>query len=220
MSSSCVPGIAIGSVESIPASGGCPTRRSAIERGRTGWLVGAIWIAWFVLAGGAGSARTRPGDRVGDRGTRAWADAATVASLFAAIAAARSVPAATIRADPRRTAALGSALTFLGIALRRWAARTLGRFFTQSVAIRPGHQVVATGPYRYVRHPGYTGLLVSMVGLGLTLGNWLSIVLMVLGFFAAHLPRISVEEGVLETNLGEPYRTFEATRKRLIPGVW
>jgi protein-S-isoprenylcysteine O-methyltransferase Ste14 len=59
-----------------------------------------------------------------------------------------------------------------------------------------------------------------MVGLGLTLGNWLSIVLMVLGFFAAHLPRISVEEGVLETNLGEPYRTFEATRKRLIPGVW
>jgi protein-S-isoprenylcysteine O-methyltransferase Ste14 len=140
--------------------------------------------------------------------------------MLGAIAAARSVPAATIAADPRRTAALGSALALLGIAVRQWAARTLGRFFTQSVTIRPGHQVVTAGPYRYVRHPGYTGLLVSLVGLGLTLGNWLSVLLMVLGFFVAHVPRIRVEEHVLEANLGQPYRTFEATRKRLIPGIW
>jgi len=61
---------------------------------------------------------------------------------------------------------------------------------------------------------------VSLVGLALTLGNWLSVVLVVIGFFAAHLPRIRVEERVLEENLGDEYREYERTRRRLIPGVW
>ena len=197
-----------------------PREEIHYQRAMRGWLIGAVWVAWFVFAGGAGHARAARGDRVDDRGTRAWADAATTASMVGAVAVARSVPAATIPGNPRRTATLGSILVLLGIALRRWAARTLGRFFTQSVTIRPGHRVVTAGPYRYVRHPGYAGLLVSLVGLALTLGNWLSVLLMALGFFAAHLPRIAVEEHVLEANLGEPYRAFEATRKRLIPGIW
>ncbi len=60
-------------------------------------------------------------------------------------------------------------------------------------------------------------MLVSLVGLALTLGNWLSVLLVVIGFFAAHLPRIRVEEKVLEENLGKEYRDFERGGKRLIP---
>lgn len=183
-------------------------------------LVGVVWLAWFVLAGGVGYARSRPDDRVDDRGTRVWADAATTASIVCSIAVALAVPVASIPYDPWPTVALGSVVVVLGIALRRWAARTLGSFFTQSVTIRRGHRVVTSGPYRYVRHPGYSAMLVSMVGLGLTLGNALSVAVMVVGFFAAHVPRIRVEESVLEQSLGEEYRQFERTRKGLIPGVW
>jgi protein-S-isoprenylcysteine O-methyltransferase Ste14 len=183
-------------------------------------LVVIVWLAWFVLAGGVGFARSRPDDRVDDRRTRVWADTATAASVVGAIAIALTLPIASIPYDPWLTVALGSTLAVLGIALRQWAARTLGVFFTPSVTIRPGHRVVTSGPYQFVRHPGNAAMLVSMVGLGLTLGNGLSVALMAIGFFLAHLPRIWVEESVLEAGLGEEYREFELTRKRLIPGVW
>ena len=183
------------------------------------WLVGAIWITWFVL-GGAGDARSKPGDRIDDRGTRVWADVVTAASMAGAVVAALTVSSAAVSDDLWLTVVLGSVLVALGIALRQWAARTLGRLYTHGVMIREGHRVIASGPYRFVRHPGYAGMLVSLIGLALTLGNWLSALLMVIGFFAAHVPRIKVEESVLERNLGEQYREFERTRKRLIPGVW
>jgi protein-S-isoprenylcysteine O-methyltransferase Ste14 len=142
------------------------------------------------------------------------------ASMACAIAVALALPLASIPYDPWLTVAPGSTLVVLGIALRQWASRTLGSFFTQSVTIRRDHRVVSSGPYRFVRHPGYSAMLVSMVGLGLTLGNALSTALLALGFFAAHIPRIKLEESVLEGGLGEEYRQFERTRKRLIPGVW
>jgi protein-S-isoprenylcysteine O-methyltransferase Ste14 len=184
------------------------------------WLVGAVWVAWLVLAGSAGVGRSKPGDLVLDHGTRAWADAATVAALLATVLAWVFLPNWAIAGSWRATVALGIALVAAGVALRLWAAGTLGRFFTQSVIITPGHTVVAAGPYRYVRHPGYAGLLVSMVGLALTLANWASVVITIVGFFIAHVPRIRVEEHALEDHLGHEYRAYERSHKRLIPGVW
>lgn len=143
-----------------------------------------------------------------------------MASMAGALAAAIWVPSAAIPGDPWLIVGLGLALVVLGIGVRGWAAGTLGRFFTRSITIRDGHCVVTSGPYRFIRHPGYTGLLVSLAGLALTLGNWLGVVLMMVGSVLAQVPRIKAEEAVLEANLGEPYRAFERTRKRLIPGVW
>jgi protein-S-isoprenylcysteine O-methyltransferase Ste14 len=108
----------------------------------------------------------------------------------------------------------------LGIAVRQWAARTLGSFFTRSIVVREQHQIVASGPYRFIRHPGYAGLLISVTGLALTLGNWLSVVVGVLGFLLGNIPRIKAEEAVLESNLGDDYRAYARARKRLIPGIW
>jgi protein-S-isoprenylcysteine O-methyltransferase Ste14 len=186
------------------------------------WLVAAIWLAWWIITAGAGYARPQPGDRIDHRATRVsvLADLTLVVSMVGAVAAAIAVPSAALPADPWLTVALGSALVLVGVALRQWAARTLGRYFTRSVLIREGHGVITSGPYRAVRHPGYAGVLVAQVGLALTLGNWLSLGLMVIGFLLAHIPRITAEEAVLEESLGEQYRDYERTRKRLIPGVW
>ncbi|HXH56430.1 isoprenylcysteine carboxylmethyltransferase family protein [Iamia sp.] len=92
--------------------------------------------------------------------------------------------------------------------------------FIRSVAISPSHRVVAAGPYRYVRHPGYAGALLSLVGLALTLWNWVSVLIMVMGCLLAYIPRIKAEEAALEESLDGPYREFERTRQRLIPGIW
>jgi hypothetical protein len=76
---------------------------------------------------------------------------------------------------------------------------------------------VEVGPYRWVRHPSYTGTLVISTGVGLTLENWLSLAIMLLLPLAAMLRRISVEETALTEVLGQPY---QARTKRLVPGLW
>jgi protein-S-isoprenylcysteine O-methyltransferase Ste14 len=114
----------------------------------------------------------------------------------------------------------GIVLMVLGTALRAWSVVILGRNFTVYVQVRDEQPVVDTGPYRLLRHPSYTGLLVVCLGIGLALGNWLALVAVVVVPTIAILLRIRVEERALLAGIGEPYRRFAATRKRLIPWVW
>jgi len=114
----------------------------------------------------------------------------------------------------------GIAVMLLGLALRAWSVIVLGRNFTVYVQVRDEQPVVDTGPYRLLRHPSYTALLMVCLGIGLALGNWLALVVVVVVPTAAILMRIRVEERALLAGIGEPYRRFAATRKRLIPWVW
>ena len=98
--------------------------------------------------------------------------------------------------------------------------RDAGRFFTRTVMIREDHQVITTGPYRWLRHPAYSGTLFIGLGFGIMLRSWLSIVIMFAGVPIALLPIILHEEKVLEANLGDAYHRFAQGRKRLIPFVW
>jgi protein-S-isoprenylcysteine O-methyltransferase Ste14 len=114
----------------------------------------------------------------------------------------------------------GFALAWAGFAIRVWAIRTLGRYFTKTLTTVTGQPVIDTGPYAVVRHPSYTGLVAIMLGLGLMLGNWLSILLSGGVTLAAFAWRIGPEEHMLRAELGAPYDEYAATRKRLIPGLW
>jgi protein-S-isoprenylcysteine O-methyltransferase Ste14 len=115
---------------------------------------------------------------------------------------------------------LGIAVMLAGSAVRLWAITTLGRWFTYDVRITEGQPVVQTGPYRWVRHPSYTGVLLVLAGIGLTLGNWLSVLLIVVLPTIGLVRRIRVEEAALLGSLGEPYARYAATRPRLFPGLW
>ena len=116
--------------------------------------------------------------------------------------------------------ALGMAVFTLGLFLRGWAVRELGRFFKFTVVVQADHRVVDTGPYRLIRHPSYTGLLAIELGLGIMLGTWLSIPACLLPPLVAFAIRLLTEERVLARELGEPYRDYMARTRRLIPGVW
>lgn len=82
----------------------------------------------------------------------------------------------------------------------------LGRFFTINVAIAADHRLIDSGPYRFIRHPGYTGGLLLFLGLALCMGNWLSVAVIMVPIFAAFYRRMNVEESALSEALGEPYR--------------
>jgi protein-S-isoprenylcysteine O-methyltransferase Ste14 len=114
----------------------------------------------------------------------------------------------------------GVALIWLGVALRQWAVHTLGRFFTFKLTVQSDQRVVESGPYRVVRHPSYSGLLLSGLGTAIALGNWLALGLLTVPYLIALAHRIGIEERMLRDGLGPDYARYAASRTRLVPGVW
>ncbi len=125
-------------------------------------------------------------------------------------------------AAPYRTAVYwsGIVLMLLGLALRWYAIRTLGRFFTVDVAVSPGQRVVETGPYRLVRHPAYSGTLLTLLGFGLALTNWASAAAVLVCGLGGLLYRARAEEELLLAELGRPYAEYMRRTRRFIPYVF
>jgi protein-S-isoprenylcysteine O-methyltransferase Ste14 len=113
----------------------------------------------------------------------------------------------------------GIALMWAGIAFRYYAMRVLGRYFTFQVDVHSGQTVIEAGPYRYIRHPSYSGALITVVGFGLTLGNWAGLVALLACVGIGYAYRIHVEEAALAAALGEPYRQYMGRTQRLVPFV-
>lgn len=113
----------------------------------------------------------------------------------------------------------GITLVAVGISLRAWSISTLGRFFQYRIEVQPDHHLVTGGPYRYVRHPSYTGVALVVLGIALAAGDVLSLVVTFVLTSAGLVVRIRAEERQLTDALGGQYQRFAATRKRLIPGL-
>jgi len=114
----------------------------------------------------------------------------------------------------------GVVLIAAGIGLRAWSIAALGRFFQYWIKVQPGHRVVTGGPYRYVRHPSYTGIALVLAGIALACDDiWSLVAVAVLGG-AGLAVRIRAEERQLTQALGAEYEHFAAGRKRLVPGIW
>ena len=161
------------------------------------------------LQGRGGAAR--------DRATRALIAVALGAAIALAAVTASWVTALRI-GGPYRVA--GLIVMWLGLAIRFWAIAALGRAFRTTVEVDPGQAVVSTGPYRWVRHPSYSGLLLIVAGFGVAVGNWLALVICIVLPLPALLQRIQVEEAELTNVLGDRYSAYQAQTKRLIPGLW
>ena len=114
----------------------------------------------------------------------------------------------------------GLILICLGLALRWLAIFELKKYFTVSVTIGEDHQLIQEGLYRYIRHPSYTGSLLSFLGLGISLNNWLSLLIIFLPILYSFLYRISVEEEALSKSFSTKYEDYRKKTKRLIPGVY
>jgi len=104
-----------------------------------------------------------------------------------------------------------------GIALRWYSVWVLGKYFTFDVAIHSGQTLIEAGPYRYIRHPSYSGALLTLFGFGLALGNWAGLAAALVCLGSAYAYRVPVEEAALAAALGEPYRQYVSRTWRLVP---
>ncbi|MBL4848477.1 MAG: isoprenylcysteine carboxylmethyltransferase family protein, partial [Planctomycetes bacterium] len=132
---------------------------------------------------------------------------------FCTILSALAMPGLFGPAETTWVLAIGLSVFVIGVGFRLWAIRTLGRFYSHRVRQQDDHKIVQSGPYRILRHPAYTGMLVAHVGFVVFFFNWVSLGLLCLFFLPAVAYRIVVEERMLFEIEGYP--EFAAKRWRL-----
>ena len=114
----------------------------------------------------------------------------------------------------------GFILIVLGLVVRWIAILTLRKYFTVNVAIQKDHVIIQKGFYKYIRHPSYLGMLLSFLGLGLSLGNFISIVVIIIPITFVLINRIQIEEQALRDVFGNDYQKYCGETWRLIPGIY
>lgn len=138
-------------------------------------------------------------------------------SIFVSIFVAREFAEYGVALLPAGFFYVGLVMMLAGISIRIWAVSTLRNFFSYTVQIKQGHHVVEDGPYRFVRHPAYTGSLLTILGVGFALQSWGAVLVMIVIFGVAFGYRIGVEEKALVASLGDAYVLYSRRVKRLIP---
>lgn len=188
-------------------------------------LLGLIYFASEALLSITRRGRSKTGEKQ-DRSTLRVIWVVIVASIMGGVFVARS---SKLSADPHSIFVLpaadilalaGVVMFGLGLFLRWWAIITLGRFFTVDVVVEKDHDVVERGPFRLVRHPSYTGVLLAFFGWALTLGNWGAMLVVLIPIFAVFMHRMKVEEQALQGALGDKYVAYMRRTKRLVPGIY
>ncbi|MFY9638391.1 MAG: isoprenylcysteine carboxylmethyltransferase family protein, partial [Methanobacterium sp.] len=141
------------------------------------------------------------------------------ATIFIALILSFYFAGARIAMLPGWVFSLGILLIILGIILRQLSMAILGKYFSGVVGIQKDQKVIEKGPYKYVRHPSYTGALMIFIGLGLALQSGAAVLTLIVLFIIAYGFRMYVEEKALISELGEPYLDYKKRTKRLIPYV-
>lgn len=183
--------------------------RRVLEISVGAFIAGELWQVW----------RVRPGATRANLGAEALFRAMFFGAILLIPLCRAVAPAAAIGGGVW-TFALGVLIGWLGLLLRWWSFVTLGEYFTVVLTTSEDQPVVDRGPYRLLRHPSYTGLLLAFVGFNLMTGNWLSTGASVTLLLTALVYRIRIEERALNAALGDRYRDFAAGRSRLVPFLW
>jgi protein-S-isoprenylcysteine O-methyltransferase Ste14 len=181
--------------------------------------LGYLGFELFILATRRGKVKAKSA-KSADRGTIYAAWSLILGSCLIGFFVARHIT--VLNWPPHSPVIIGVAvlLELGGVALRIWAIRHLGRFFTVAVGIQQGHHVIQDGPYRFVRHPSYSGSLLALIGVGCLTFNWLGFILIAICTFWAYAIRIPVEEKTMLAEFGSEYEKYAAHTKRLIPGIY
>jgi protein-S-isoprenylcysteine O-methyltransferase len=172
------------------------------------WALGELWLGL--------RHRLPAGARRRDRGSTWLLIASVYAGVWLGIFTAFASRRLAFAGGREVMVTIGLSLMAGGMALRWYAVHLLGTSFTCSVATRPDQTLVQAGPYRWIRHPSYTGGLMTIAGVLVALANPVSL-LGLIPPIAGYADRIRVEERALLDELGAAYREYLRRTWRLIP---
>jgi protein-S-isoprenylcysteine O-methyltransferase Ste14 len=184
------------------------------------YSIPAIWIAWFIYwRAMAGNVK-----RTVRREPVVWRVIyvgllVLGASIFTIFTSGRSIFYAQIYPQTRWTYWLGIALMLLGFAFTSWARIVLGRNWSSTVTMKENHELVEIGPYAWVRHPIYTGLLIMFLGTAVVVGQWRGVAAIIL-VLVSFLIKLRIEEKWMTELFGDRYTAYRRRVAMLIPLLW
>lgn len=175
------------------------------------WLI--WWIAWWVLA--SFSKKTEQRESTGSR----WSYTVLVIIALYLLFFARHLGIFLMGDIFRRRTAfgwIGVGITALGFAFTFWARATIGRNWSANVTIKVGHELIRSGPYGFVRHPIYTGILIATAGTVITRDEWRGVIALLLLWLAFDIKRRK-EEAFMRQTFGSQYTEYARTTGALFP---
>lgn len=110
------------------------------------------------------------------------------------------------------------ALAIVGASLAIYSRVLLGLNWSATVQLKERHELITGGPYRWIRHPIYTGFLLMFLGHALLIGEWRGLLAVAI-VFASFWRKLQLEESWLVEHFGESYRAYQSCTKALIPGL-
>ena len=113
----------------------------------------------------------------------------------------------------------GLCFIVIGLIIRWTSILTLRKYFTTNVVIQNDHRIIKSGIYKFVRHPSYSGSIISFLGLGLVFVNWLATIILVVPIAIAFMKRIKIEEHALENAFGDEYIDYCKSTWLMFPWV-
>jgi protein-S-isoprenylcysteine O-methyltransferase Ste14 len=182
-------------------------------------LIGVLWLAWavywFIAARSVKTTRREESPlsraaHIVPLGIAAWL-------LWASTLPGHFLEGRFLPEAPA-TYWTGVVIVVVGLLFAIWARNVLGRNWSGTVTLKENHELIRSGPYRYVRHPIYTGLLIAFAGSAIARGEWRG--LLALGIaFAALWRKLKLEEEWMIETFGDAYRRYRDEVRALIPFV-
>jgi protein-S-isoprenylcysteine O-methyltransferase Ste14 len=114
----------------------------------------------------------------------------------------------------------GIIFIIIGVILRIYSVLILGKAFTVSVQVNSNQKIIQSGPYKYIRHPAYSGSILSLIGISLAFRSSIGVVGTLIIIACIYGYRIKVEESMLATYFKTSYQEYKKHTKRIIPFVW
>ena len=182
-------------------------------------IVSLIWMAIgaFYLVNAFRTKRTVRRQSIGSRGIQMALNLLGFVFLFSPLIRVGILRLHVFPPSPT-VSALGLLLTLAGCALAIWARVTLGRNWSASVTVKEEHTLMTRGPYAFVRHPIYSGLLLAVLGAAIVFGDAASF-LAFLFIFTGFRLKSRTEESFMQQEFGQQYTAYKQRVKALIPGV-
>jgi protein-S-isoprenylcysteine O-methyltransferase Ste14 len=174
-----------------------------------------VWVSFEFLLRASGEARSLAGRADAGHSTRVLLVSYLISLVISLLLSGYHIGLAPILI---RWA--GCILLFGGLVLRAWSMAILGTRYSRGLRVMKRQELVTTGPYRVIRHPGYAGSLLVWIGYALGAGSWAAAILITLVLGGAYLYRIAAEERMLRAEFGAPYHMYQRRTWRLIPRLF
>lgn len=173
--------------------------------------VSILYLSWLIFETRISLKDMKSDVKHSDKGTRELYAVSQGAVVLSALLLERTVISSIV--------IISGFVVFVGGAIIRISAVIcLGRFYSHVVRTGSDHRIVSSGPYKYIRHPAYAGMLAAHAGITLYFFNYFTLVIYLFLLIPAIMLRIFVEEKLLFSVRG--YEDYAADRKKLIPFVW